>query len=65
MNYCGVRLRLKLSLVLFTLIKGGDQVELGIRPVSGRPTNLGNSRARAYCACSRCERGLFGDFFYR
>ena len=24
-----------------------------------RPTNLDNSRARAYCACSRCGRALF------
>ena len=28
----------------------------------GRPTNLDNSEARAYCACSRCGRGLFGHF---
>ena len=28
----------------------------------GRPTNLDNSMARAYCACSRCEWGLFGHF---
>ena len=27
---------------------------LGKLPVSGRPTNLDKSRARAYCACSRC-----------
>ena len=26
---------------------------LGKLPVPGRPTNLDNSRARAYCACSR------------
>ena len=35
---------------------------LGIIPVSGRPTNLDYSRARAYCACSRCGLGLFGHF---
>ena len=35
---------------------------LGKRIVPGRPTNLDNSRARAYCACSRCGRGLFGLF---
>ena len=29
----------------------------------GRPTNSDNSRARAYCACSRCGWGLFGHFF--
>ena len=27
---------------------------LGNLPVPGRPTNLDKSRARAYCACSRC-----------
>ena len=26
-------------------------------PVLGRPTNLDYSRARAYCACSRCGWG--------
>ena len=31
-------------------------------PVPGRPTNFDNSRAKAYCACSRCG-GLFGYFF--
>ena len=36
---------------------------LGKLPVLGRPTNLNNSEARAYCACSRCGRGLFGHFF--
>ena len=36
---------------------------LGKLPVPGRPTNLDYSRARAYCACSRCEWGLFGHFF--
>ena len=32
-------------------------------PVSGRPTNLDNSKARAYCACSRWGWRLFGHFF--
>ena len=41
---------------------GGAKV-LGKLPVSGRPTNLDYSRARAYCACSRCGWGLFGHFF--
>ena len=36
---------------------------LGKLPVLGRPTNLDNSGTRAYCACSRCGRGLFGHFF--
>ena len=31
--------------------------------VPGRPTNLDNSRARAFCACNRCGWGLFGHFF--
>ena len=38
---------------------------LGKLSVPGRPTNLDNSRARAYCACSRCGLGLFGFFFSR
>ena len=33
---------------------------LGKLPVPGLLTNLDNSRARAYCACSRCIWGLFG-----
>ena len=36
---------------------------LGKLTVPGRPTNLDHSRARAYCACSRCGWGLFGHFF--
>ena len=31
--------------------------------VPGRPTSLDDSRARAYCTCSRCGWGLFGHFF--
>ena len=38
-------------------------MELGKLPVPGLPTNLDQSRARAYCACSRCGWGLFGHFF--
>ena len=38
---------------------------LGKLPVPERPTNLDYSRARAYCACSRCGWGLFGHFFSR
>ena len=37
---------------------GGAKV-LGKLPVPGRPTNLAYSRARAYCAFSRCGWGLF------
>ena len=42
---------------------GGGAIVLGKIPVLGRPTNLDNSGARAYCVCSRCGRGLFGYFF--
>ena len=38
---------------------------LGKLSVLGRPTSLDDSRARAYCACSRCGWGLFGYFFSR
>ena len=41
---------------------GGAKV-LSKLAVPGRPTNLEYSRARAYCACSRCGWGLFGHFF--
>ena len=41
---------------------GGAKV-LGKLPEPGRPTNLDYSRARAYCAYSRCWCGLFGHFF--
>ena len=36
---------------------------LGKLSVFGRPTYLDYSRARAYCACSRCGWGLFGHIF--
>ena len=36
---------------------------LGKLPVPGRPTNLDYSRARAYCACSRCGWGVVWTFF--
>ena len=32
---------------------------LGKLSVSGRPANLDNSRARAYCTCSRCGWGVW------
>ena len=41
----------------------GGAMVLGKLPVPGRPTNLDDSRARAYCACSRCGWGLFGYFY--
>ena len=40
----------------------GDAMILGKLPVPRRPTNLDKSRARVYCACSRCGWGLFGHF---
>ena len=36
---------------------------LGKLSVLGCPTYLDWSRARTYCACSRCGWGLFGPFF--
>ena len=36
---------------------------LGKLPVPGRPTNLDNKSARAYCACSRCGCGDCLDIF--
>ena len=36
---------------------------LGKLLVAGPPTNLAYSKARAYCAFSRCGWGLFGHFF--
>ena len=41
----------------------GDRVGRCNCAVVGRPTNFDNSRARAYCACSRCGLGLFRHFF--
>ena len=35
---------------------------LGKLPVPKRPTNLDDSRARAYCACSRCGWGVVWTF---
>ena len=35
---------------------------LGKLPVPGRPTYLDWSRARAYCACSRCGWGVVWTF---
>ena len=35
---------------------------LGKLPVPGRPTNLDDSKARTYCACSRFEWGCLDIF---
>ena len=43
----------------------GGAMVLGKLSVPGRPISLDDSRARAYCACSRCGWGLFGHFFSR
>ena len=40
----------------------GGAMVLGKLPVPAS-YNLDCSRARAYCACSRCEWGLFGHFY--
>ena len=40
----------------------GSAMVQGKFSVPGRPTYLDNSRARAYCAFSRCGWGLFGHF---
>ena len=50
------------SVNLTTLFLGrrgwlGGAMILGKLPVPGRPTNLDDSRTRAYCACSRCGWG--------
>ena len=45
--------------------RSGGVIVLGKLPAPGRPTNSDYSRARAYCAYSRCGRGLFGHFFSR
>ena len=41
---------------------GGAEV-LSKLSVPGRPTSLDDSRARAFCVCSSCGWGLFGQFF--
>ena len=35
---------------------------LGKLPVPGRPSNLADSRIKAFCACSGCGGGLFEHF---
>ena len=51
--------------IAFLRVRGwsGRAKVLGKLAVPGRPTSLDDSRARAYCACSRCGWGLFGHFF--
>ena len=40
----------------------GGAMVLGEFPVLGRPTNCDKSRARTYCACSRCGWGCLDIF---
>ena len=41
----------------------GDAMVLGKLPVQRRSTYLDHSRARSYCACSRCGWGCLDIFF--
>ena len=40
----------------------GGAMVLGKLPVPGPPSNLADSRARAYCACSGCGLGVVWSF---
>ena len=51
-----------IGLQVFAGWLGGAMV-MGKLPVPGRPPNLADSRARAYCTCSGCGWGLFGHFY--
>ena len=42
--------------------EGGGRAVRCKLSVPERPTNFDNSRARAYCACSRCGWALLGFF---
>ena len=56
---------IKIKIVLFLFREGwsGGAMVLGKLPVPGRPTYLDYSRARAYCACSRCGWVVVWTFF--
>ena len=65
MAYTVCHAHLKCTISSISLIIWGGRVERW-RWVSFQcPTNLGNSRARAYCACSRCGWGCLDIFFSR
>ena len=49
---------LKLLFQNISLGWSGGAMVLGKLPVPGRPTILNDSRARTYCACSRCGWGV-------
>ena len=58
-----VKMKVSHSVVAVGIVGGGGGfMVLGKLSVPRRPTTLDNSRARAYCACSRCGWGLFGHF---
>ena len=52
-NVYNIGTNLDRNIHYMSVVKGAAMV-LGKLPGLGRPTNLDNSRARAYCACSRC-----------
>ena len=58
-------LKRKEATEVYSEIRGwsGGAIVLGKLPVPGRPTNLDESRARAYGACRGCGWGLFGHFY--
>ena len=45
-----------LQFTCFSKGRSSGAMVLGKLLVAGRPANLDNSRARAYCACSNCGR---------
>ena len=67
LNYLGpvITLSIKKESPFFSWGWSGGAMVLGKLPVPVRPTYLDYSRARAYCACSRCGWGLFGHYFSR
>ena len=44
-------------------MRSGGAMVLGKLPGPGRPTYFAYTRARAYCAYSRCGWVLFGHFY--
>ena len=60
LNYSSVGL----SILTSCLGWSGGAMVLDKLPVPGHLTNLDESRTRAYCACSRCGWGLFGNLIF-
>ena len=50
---------------IWDLIESVSEGFLTYSSSAGTSYNLDDSRARAYCACSRCGWGLFGHFYSR